>query len=402
MEFDHILIRYGEMALKGKNRKKFYSKLQDNLRNTLAEFPGIKVKRTQGRMFVLLQGHDPNPVMKKCKEVFGIQSLSLAIKVPNDEQQIKDAALYALTNSENTKTFKISVKRIDKSFPIGSQEFNREVGAHLLINSSDYTVDVHHPDLDLKIEIRTEATYLTSEVIKGAGGFPVGTSGKSLLLLSGGIDSPVAGYLAMKRGVAIEAIHFHSPPFTSERAKQKVFDIASELTNYGASINLHIVPFTKLQQLIFQEIPDRYSMTVMRRMMLRISEAICKKESILSMTTGESLGQVASQTMESMNAINEVTNYPVIRPLITMDKLDIIDISKKINTYDISIRPYEDCCTIFVPKAPKTKPQREKVSYFESSLSYEEILQDAVDGTEVIKFTKDKRNKEDEKFQDLF
>ncbi|ASN04977.1 tRNA uracil 4-sulfurtransferase ThiI [Virgibacillus necropolis] len=399
MEFDHILIRYGEMALKGKNRKKFYSKLQDNLRNTLVEFPEVKVKRTQGRMFVHLNGQDPAPVMEKCKEVFGIQSLSLAIKIPNEEQQIKEAALYALKNSTGTKTFKISVKRIDKTFPIRSQEFNKEVGAHLLLNSKDHSVNVHQPDLDLKIEIRTEATYITCDVIKGAGGFPVGTSGKSLLLLSGGIDSPVAGYLAMKRGVAIEAVHFHSPPFTSERAKQKVVDLASELTNYGSSIRLHIVPFTKLQQLVFQKMPDRYSMTIMRRMMLRISEAICKKESILSMTTGESLGQVASQTMDSMNCINEVTNYPVIRPLITMDKLDIIDVSRKINTYDISIRPFEDCCTIFVPKAPKTKPKREKVNYFESTINFDALIQEAVEETEVIKITKE--TKEDQ-YQDLF
>ncbi|WP_430784756.1 tRNA uracil 4-sulfurtransferase ThiI [Virgibacillus flavescens] len=400
MEFDHILIRYGEMALKGKNRKKFYSKLQDNLRNVLVEFDGIKVKRTQGRMFVHLHGQDPEPVMKKCKEVFGIQSLSLALKVSNDEKQIKDAALYALTNSKNTNTFKVSVKRIDKSFPIRSQEFNREVGAHLLVNTDNYTVNVHQPDLDLKIEIRTEATYITSDIIKGVGGFPVGTSGKSLLLLSGGIDSPVAGYLAMKRGVAIEAVHFHSPPFTSERAKQKVLDLATELAGYGSSIKLHIVPFTKLQQLIFKQMPERYSMTIMRRMMLRISEEICKKESILSMTTGESLGQVASQTMDSMNSINEVTNYPIIRPLITMDKLDIIDISRKINTYDISIRPYEDCCTVFVPKAPKTKPKREKVSYFESTLDFEELIRTAVEETEVIKVTK--KGKTEEKYQDLF
>lgn len=399
MEFDHILIRYGEMALKGKNRKKFYSMLQDNLRNTLMEFPDIKVKRTQGRMFVHLNGQDPEPIMEKCKEVFGIQSFSLAIKIPNDEQEIKDAALYALKNSTRTKTFKISVKRIDKSFPIRSQEFNRDVGSYLLVNTDGYTVDVHHPDLDLKIEIRTEATYITTEVIKGAGGFPVGSSGKSLLLLSGGIDSPVAGYLAMKRGVAIEAIHFHSPPFTSERAKQKVLDLAAELTNYGASINVHIVPFTKLQQLVFQHMPERYSMTIMRRMMFRIGEAICRKQSILSMTTGESLGQVASQTMDSMNCINEVTNYPILRPLITMDKLDIIDISRKINTYDISIRPYEDCCTIFVPKAPKTKPKREKVSYFESTMDFDELIEEAVEGTEVIKINKERK---EEEYQDLF
>src|SRR5690606_33420217 len=240
-------------------------------------------------------------------------------------------------------------------------------------------------DIDVRVEIRGEATYITSSVVRGAGGLPVGTSDKTLLLLSGGIDSPVAGYLAMKRGVQIEAIHFESPPFTSDRAKQKVLDLAEKLTKFGPSIKVHVVPFTKLQQKIFQETPDGYGMTVMRRMMLRISERVCQNEGILSLTTGENLGQVASQTMTSMNTINEVTNYPIIRPLVTMDKDEIIEISKAIDTFDISIRPYEDCCTIFVPKAPKTKPKRDRVNYYESKFNYDDLIQEAIEGIEVIK-----------------
>ncbi|RDW16362.1 tRNA 4-thiouridine(8) synthase ThiI [Oceanobacillus arenosus] len=384
MQYDHILIRYGEMALKGKNIKQFIIKLQENLQQKIKEFPNVKVTRTQGRMFVLLNGHDPEPVMEKCKKVFGIQSLSLAIKVDNDIEQIKEAALFALQNAKDVKTFKVAVKRVNKDFPIHTYELNQILGGHLLTNTDGITVDVHHPDVEVKVEIRFEATYITSKAVPGLGGLPVGTSGKSLLLLSGGIDSPVAGFLAMKRGVHLEAIHFHSPPYTSERAKQKVIDLSKQLTKYGKSIKIHIVPFTKLQQEIFREMPESYAMTIMRRMMFRIAEQVCRNESILSLTTGENLGQVASQTMESMHAINDVTNYPIIRPLITMDKQEVIDISKQIGTYETSILPYEDCCTIFVPKAPKTKPKLDKVSYYESTHDFTKSIEEAIDGIETI------------------
>ncbi|EQB35696.1 MULTISPECIES: tRNA uracil 4-sulfurtransferase ThiI [Virgibacillus] len=387
MQYDHILIRYGEMALKGKNIKQFIIRLQENIQDKLRDFSNIKVKRTQGRMFILLNGHDPEPIINKCKNIFGIQSLSLAIKVKNDPEKIKEGSLYALKKGKNVKTFKVSVKRINKDFPIPSQEMNQVLGKHLLTNTEGISVDVHEPDLEIKVEIRLEAAYITSSVVQGLGGLPVGTSGKSLLLLSGGIDSPVAGYLAMKRGVHIEAIHFHSPPFTSERAKQKVLDLAQQLTKYGKSINVHIVPFTKLQQEIFREMPNEYAMTIMRRMMMRISERVCHSQEILSMTTGENLGQVASQTMESMNTINEVTNYPIIRPLIAMDKTEIIKISREIGTYETSILPYEDCCTIFVPKSPKTKPKREKANLFEARTDFTDSLEEAVNGIETIKIT---------------
>src|SRR5690625_3019875 len=315
MKFDHILIRYGEIGLKGHNQKYFLNKLQQNIRKKIKKFPKVRVKRSQGRFFIQLNGHDPNPIIEICRNVFGIYSFSLAIKVNSELINIKDAALYALKNSQ-AKTFKVSVRRADKSFSIGSQEMNHLLGGFLLQNTTDYQVDVHEPDIEIKVEIRTTGTYITSSIIKGLGGLPVGTGGKTLLLLSGGIDSPVAGYLAMKRGVKVEAVHFHSPPFTSERAKQKVIDLAKQLAKFGHSMNVHYVPFTEIQQKIHQEIPDAYGMTVMRRIMLTISERIAKKRSILSLATGESLGQVASQTMESMHTINEVTNYPVLRPLL--------------------------------------------------------------------------------------
>lgn len=384
MEYDHILIRYGEISLKGKNTKHFLNKLQKNIQHKLNAYPHIRIKRAQGRMFILLNGQDPEPIIEKCKDIFGIYSFSLAIKVKSELELIKDAALYALKESENKNTFKVAVKRADKSFPVSSMEMNQLLGGHLLRNTEHFTVDVHQPDIEIKVDIRNNGTYITSKNIKGLGGFPVGTSGKSLLLLSGGIDSPVAGYLAMKRGVKIEAVHFHSPPFTSERAKQKVLDLAKSLTKYGDEIKIHLVPFTKLQQEIFNKMPDRYSMTIMRRIMLRLSEQICIKNNILSMSTGESLGQVASQTMESMNTINEVTNYPILRPLIAMDKEDIIKIARNIDTYDISIRPYEDCCTVFVPKEPKTNPKRDKVNEFESQADFTDLIKEALDNTEVI------------------
>lgn len=383
MQYDHILIRYGELGLKGKNKKTFISQLKQNIEKKLKIFPEVKVRSTRSRIFVLLNGTEPNKVIEKCQEVFGIYSMSLAIKVASEEEEIKRAALFALEKSD-AKTFKVVTKRAFKQYPKTSQEMNQVLGAHLLRNTEEITVDVHQPDVEVRVEIRSDATYVTSDVIKGLGGLPVKTAGKSLLLLSGGIDSPVAGYLAMKRGVEIEAVHFHSPPYTSERAKQKVLDLAEKLTVYGHSIKVHLVPFTRVQQEISKQIPDRYSMTVMRRIMLKISESICKQENILSLTTGESLGQVASQTMASMNTINEVTNYPILRPLVAMDKEEIVNISKEIDTYDISIRPYEDCCTVFVPKAPVTNPSREKVNEYEAEADFAEVIAEAIAETKIV------------------
>ena len=397
MEYDHILIRYGELGLKGKNIKFFLNKLQLNIQNSLKEYPNIKVKRTQGRMFVLLNGHDPLPIIDICKEIFGIHSLSLAMKVESNIEVIKEATQLSLKDIIDVKTFKVQTRRADKSFPMQSLELNRKLGGFLLENNKELQVDVHNPDVEIRVEIRVEGTYITSNVIYGPGGLPVGTAGKSLLLLSGGIDSPVAGYLMMKRGIELEMIHFHSPPFTSERAKQKVLDLTRKLTKYNHQIKVHLVPFTDLQQQIFKSYPERYGMTIMRRVMMRVSEAICEKESILSLTTGESLGQVASQTMASMNAINEVTNLPILRPLVAMDKEEIVRISQKIDTYDISIRPFEDCCTVFVPKSPITNPRRKKVIELESAVDLTEAIEKAVTETVVVKVSVD----DDKKIEEL-
>lgn len=399
MQYDHILIRYGELGLKGKNIKQFIVQLQNNIQEVLKDFPEVRVTRSQGRMFVVLNGQDPEPIIEKCRTIFGIYSLSLAIKVKNEVEAIKEGALAALKQSENASTFKVSVRRANKGFPIKSQEMNQVLGAHLLKNTSDFSVNVHEPDVEIKVEIREKATYITSTVIRGAGGLPVGTGGKTLLLLSGGIDSPVAGYLIMKRGVELEMIHFHSPPFTSERAKQKVLDLTKVLTEFGGTIKVHVVPFTKLQQEIFKTIPDRYAMTVMRRVMLKVSEKFCQKHNILALATGESLGQVASQTLASMNVINEVTNLPVIRPLVGLDKEEIIAYSKKIGTYDISVRPYEDCCTVFVPKSPVTNPTREKVNYLEKNIDFTPLIDEAVNNIEEI--TIDSAAILEESFDDL-
>ncbi|MFC0015627.1 MULTISPECIES: tRNA uracil 4-sulfurtransferase ThiI [Allobacillus] len=400
MEYNHLLIRYGELVLKGKNKKHFIQKLENNMRKALIDFPNTKIQAKRDHMYILLNGESAEGVSDVCKQVFGIHSFSLALKVENEKEAIKEAALAAL-EKESGQTFKVTTKRPNKSFPISSQEMNQILGGHLLSNTEGWVVNVHKPDVEVRVEIRKDATYITSSKTAGKGGMPVGTAGKSLLLMSGGIDSPVAGYLAMKRGVELEAIHFHSPPFTSERARQKVEDLAEKLTRFGGKITLHIIPFTEVQQKIHKEMPENYGMTIMRRMMLRISEMVAEKRDILSMITGESLGQVASQTMESMHTINEVTNYPVLRPLISMDKLDIIDISKEIDTYEISIRPYEDCCTIFVPKQPKTKPRREKVNAFESNVDFTEELQRAVDGMETVEFEGSRFSKADV-YNDLF
>ncbi|WP_096189737.1 tRNA uracil 4-sulfurtransferase ThiI [Evansella halocellulosilytica] len=401
MKYNHILIRYAELSLKGKNRKVFEKKLQTNVREALNSFENVKVKRSFGRMFVELNGHNEIDITARLKDVFGIYSFSPALKVELDQEKINDAALWAVKDAISSKgTFKMTVKRPNKDYPYRSQELNRTIGAHILKNTDHLSVDVHNPNVEVKVEIRQEAAYVMCKTIKGAGGLPVGTSGKVLLMLSGGIDSPVAGYLALKRGVDLEAVHFHSPPFTNERAKQKVEDLARVLTKYGSSIKLHIVPFTEAQKAIHQQVPDNYEMTIMRRFMLRIAEKTAEKNDAISLVNGESLGQVASQTLESMHTINEVTNMPVLRPLITMDKEEVVDIAKRIGTYELSILPFEDCCTIFLPPQTKTKPKREKANDYEKNLDIGYFVDRAVEGIETIEITSD--TDIDQEFEELF
>ncbi|ANB62248.1 tRNA uracil 4-sulfurtransferase ThiI [Anoxybacteroides amylolyticum] len=399
MRYDRILIRYGEMSTKGKNRNRFVVQLKRNIQKKLKAFPNIKIEYMRDRMYILLNGEPHEEIMEQLKTVFGIQSFSLAMKCKNDIEQIKATALAAVQQVEG-KTFKVSAKRIDKQFLIGSNELNHTLGSHILRNTNHLTVNVHEPDIDVRVEVRKDGTYVTCYDIPGAGGLPVGTSGKAMLMLSGGIDSPVAGYLAMKRGLEIEAVHFFSPPFTSERARQKVIDLAKKLTRFGGKIRLHIVPFTDIQQTIHRQVPDGYSLISSRRMMLKITDMLRKKYNGLAIVTGESLGQVASQTLESMFVINDVTTTPVLRPLVSMDKTEIIAIAKKIDTLDISVLPYEDCCTIFVPSAPKTRPKREKVVHYESFIELEPLLQTAVANTETLII--DEEFSAEKEFEQLF
>ncbi|MDF2902570.1 MAG: thiamine biosynthesis protein ThiI [Bacillus sp. (in: firmicutes)] len=386
MNYDRIIIRYGEISTKGRNRNLFIDKLRKSIKPLLNNTPNAKIDASRDRMYILLNGENGDAIIEGLKEIFGIQSFSPAIKVEKDVEMMKDAALALFKRVYvEGKTFKITGKRADKSFPLTSEDINQEFSAHILQNMDDLKVNVRTPDINLLIEVRSEAAYLSCETIRGAGGLPVGSSGKAMLMLSGGIDSPVAGYLAMKRGLEIEAVHFFSPPFTSERSKQKVIDLVEKLAKVSGFINLHIVPFTEIQQLIQRQIPENYSMTSTRRMMLRITDEIRKNREGLAIITGESLGQVASQTIESMFAINEVTNTPILRPLITVDKHDTIEIAQQIDTYDISIRPFEDCCTVFVPSSPKTKPKREKVQHYESFTDFEPYIEKAVKDTETIR-----------------
>lgn len=385
MNYDRILIRYGEMSTKGRNRSAFVDKLGRNIRYALHDFPNIKIKSTRDRMYILLNGENGREMVDRLKGVFGIQSFSPVIKTGKELEEIKDAALQLFKKVyQKGNTFKITTKRADKTFFMDTDEMNHALGGHILQNVQDIKVNVKKPDINLQIEIRTEAAYIFCETIQGAGGLPAGSSGKAMLMLSGGIDSPVAGYLSMKRGLDVEGVHFFSPPFTSDRAKQKVLDIAAKLSERNGHFRLHIVPFTEIQQLIHKQIPENYTMTATRRMMLRITDAIRQKQEALAIITGESLGQVASQTLESMYAINEVTNTPILRPLIMMDKPEIIKIAEEIDTFEISNRPFEDCCTIFVPPSPKTKPKREKVIRYESFFDFEPYIQKAVEQTETL------------------
>jgi thiamine biosynthesis protein ThiI len=385
MEYDRILIRYGEISTKGRNRNKFVDKLKKSIISALTPFPNVKIEAGRDRMYVVLNGESTQGVIKGLRRIFGIQSFSPAVKVKRDIEIMKDTALQLVKSIyTDGQTFKVSARRSDKSFELDTNEINHALGAHILKNMPDIKVKVKLPDIDLKVEVREEAVYLSCETILGAGGLPAGSSGKAMLMLSGGIDSPVAGYLAMKRGIDIEVVHFFSPPYTSERAKEKVIDLSRKLAEINGRIKVHIVPFTKIQEAIRDQVPENYTMTTTRRLMLRIADVIREKQEALAIITGESIGQVASQTLESMFAINAVTNTPLLRPLIMMDKPDIIKIAQEIDTFDISNRPFEDCCTIFVPAAPKTRPKKEKVEFYESFLDFEPFISQAVETMETM------------------
>lgn len=380
--YDHILIRYGELSLKGKNRNVFIRQLKENIKKALKSFSTLEIESQHDRMYIYLKEEDPNEVANVLSRVFGISSFSFAIKVDSDIDAIVDACLQTLDFS-NAKTFKVAARRSDKNFPVISDQINRIVAGAILKNST-WKVDVHHPDYKIVIEVHRDSTYIMTDRMAGAGGYPVGVGGKAMVLLSGGIDSPVAAYLMMKRGVRIECIHFASPPYTSENAQQKVLDLASIVSAYQGDLLVHIVPFTNLQLAIYQHADESYAITLMRRMMMRIAEGLAQKRKALVLATGESVGQVASQTLESMVAINSVVNIPMIRPLVCMDKVEIIELSKKIGTYETSILPYEDCCTIFTPKNPVTKPRVDRCVKYEESFDFKSLVQECIQSAESI------------------
>lgn len=402
MNYDHILIRFGELSTKGRNRKQFVQRLSYNILEKIRDFPDVSIEKSRDRMFIKLNGEPHEPIIDRLQSIFGIHSFSLAVKTKTEIEDMKEGALFALKAlSYKGKTFKVTAKRAYKNFELDTNGLNHAIGSHLLRNTEDLTVNVKQPDINVRVEVREEATYITCKDIMGAGGLPVGTSGTGVLMLSGGIDSPVAGYLAMKRGIRLEVVHFFSPPYTSERAKQKVVELTERLTDFGHSINLHIVPFTDIQVAIQKQVPENYTMTSTRRFMLKIADMIREKEQGLAIITGESLGQVASQTLQSMSTINEVTSTPIIRPLITMDKVEIMDIARKIDTLEISNRPYEDCCTIFTPSSPKTKPKSEKINFYESFFDVDKMVEDAVERTEKLLII-GKKKEEDSIINDLF
>ncbi|SJZ38849.1 tRNA uracil 4-sulfurtransferase ThiI [Selenihalanaerobacter shriftii] len=385
---DLILIRYGEIGTKGDNRHLFEDKLVQNIEESLIGVGEINVYKTNGRIFVETEA-DVDLVTDKLQKVFGIVGVSPAKAIQLDFEQIKRAGLELVERrlDGSPQTFKVETRRINKGFELDSMDINRELGAHVLRNTENLTVDVHNPEIRLNVEVRYKRAYVYTDDLLGVGGLPVGTSEKAGLLLSGGIDSPVAGWMAMKRGVELVPIYFHSPPFTSDRAKEKVIDLCRELASYaGGSLNLRVVHFTDIQTDINEKCPKKLLTIIMRRMMMKIAEKITNQEEGKALITGESIGQVASQTLDSMNVTNAVTNMPVFRPLIGLDKNEIKRRAKDIGTYEISIRPYDDCCTLFVPDSPETKPKLRFVEYAEEDLGdIEELIEEAIEKTEIIK-----------------
>ena len=377
-----IMIKYGELTTKKANRNVFIRLLQENIEKVL-EGLTVSIQKDRVRMYIYCEENSLEEVVSRLGKVFGIHGIVVCHKVNTNIEEIKEKAL-ELLEKDHYKTFKVETKRADKTFPISSMEFNQEMGG-ILLKNTDLKVDVHHPDVLLHIEIRHEGTYLYTNEIRGLGGYPVGIQGKGLLMLSGGIDSPVAGYLALKRGVSIDCVYFDSPPHTSIEAKNKVIALTRILNTYSFHIRLFVVPFTELQEEIYKNVPDSYIITIMRRMMYRIAEKLAIKNKEKIILNGESIGQVASQTLASMQVINAVTHMPVIRPVACMDKLEIIALANKIGTYETSILPFEDCCTIFLPKHPVIHPMMEKVRQIEETFSFEPFLENAVQNVEVIK-----------------
>ena len=391
MKFHSFLIKYGEIGIKGKNRYIFEDALVRQIRFALKDVDGeFYVHKSYGRVYVDCDGeYDYEETVESLARVFGIVGICPVVRLEDKgfEELKKEVVAYMdEMYPDKNKTFKVEARRSKKSYPLQSMQINCQLGEVILDAFPEMKVDVHHPDIMLNVEVREEI-YLYSEIIPGPGGMPVGTNGSAMLLLSGGIDSPVAGYMIAKRGVSLEATYFHAPPYTSERAKEKVVDLARLVSKYSGPIKLNVVNFTDIQLYIYEKCPHDELTIIMRRYMMKIAEHFAKQDGCLGMITGESIGQVASQTMQSLNVTNAVCTLPVYRPLIGFDKRDIVEISEKINTYETSILPFEDCCTIFVAKHPVTKPILEKIEKSELNLAegIDELVQKAIDTVEVIK-----------------
>ena len=389
-----IIIKYGELTTKKDNINYFIKVLKDNIKKALINVES-EITYDKGRMFIKTSSYEE--VLEKLKKVFGIHEIIIGYELENTSyQNIKDNII-SLVKGKEFDTFKVVCKRSDKTYPLNSMELSRKLGGELLKCMHNIKVDVHNPELTINVEVRNKCALIYFEKHRGLGGYPVGTLGKGMLMLSGGIDSPVAGYLAIKRGVKLEAVYFESPPHTSIEAKNKVFSLAKKLAIYNQDINVHVINFTEIQEAIYKNIPKEYLITIMRRMMYRITEKLAKKKKAKVIVNGESIGQVASQTLTSMSVINEVIKMPVIRPVACFDKLEIIDIAKKIDTYETSILPFEDCCTIFVPEHPVINPESEKALIYENLIPYEELINKAIRNEEVVKIT----DQEKKEYQDL-
>ena len=383
-----ILIRYGELSTKGRNKKMFTQKLASNIKKALVDFPQVKVIPDYDFMYLDLHEAPEEAVIEKVKPIFGIQSISTVYIVEKDMEVAKKVVLDLLSQEDlEGKTFKIMTRRSDHTFEMDTNQINLFLGDAVLEAFPDIKVQLKQPDITVRIDVRREHLMVSLKTIQGAGGLPVGTSGRVMLMLSGGIDSPVAGYLAMKRGMEIQCVHFASPPYTSPQALEKTKLLAAKIARFGGSIQFLTVPFSRIQEEIKKSIPEAYLMTIMRRFMLRITDQLRENARALAIANGESVGQVASQTLDSMVAINDVTNTPIIRPVATMDKLDIIKVAEEIDTFELSIQPFEDCCTVFAPPSPKTKPKLEKARQYEARLDVEGLIKEAVEGTVIEEIT---------------
>lgn len=382
-----ILIKLGEMVLKGLNRNTFEAALLKTIRRRLEKLGGFDVKAAQSTVYVIpREGADMDAAVEKVSKIFGIAAFSRACAVKKEMPAILEAAgEYLKYDLLAAKSFKVESKRSDKSFPLKSPEISAEMGQYLLDKFPNLHVDVHNPDIVVRVEIRDFGAYVHGQAIRGAGGIPVGTGGKAAILISGGIDSPVAAWMMAKRGLELTAIHFASPPYTSERAEQKVIDLLSKVSEYAGWMNMFTVPFARVQEEIMAKCPEELFTIIMRRFMMRVSERIAVRENCSALITGESLGQVASQTVQAIACTDEAAHIPVFRPLIGMDKIDIIELSRKIDTFDISIQPFEDCCTVFTPKHPRTRPDLKMVLEAEQALDCEELIEDCINRVKLTK-----------------